>query len=102
MFFFMDAMLRMASIYSFVRGAWPDLLANSSSAIGDRGTKVTDDNIGRALSIILKKKHIDAPYRLGGGSSGVFFFHFVTHVSIAPAYRFDATVGDRKTDHFGE
>jgi hypothetical protein len=51
----MDAMLCMASIYSFVRGAWPDLLANSSSPIGDRGTKVTDDNIGRTLSIIWKK-----------------------------------------------
>jgi hypothetical protein len=98
-FVFMDAMRSMASIYSFVRGAWPDLLANSSSPIGDRGTKVTDDNIGRTLSIIWKKNHIDAPYRLGGGSSGVFFF---CHVSIAPAYRYDATVGDRKADHFGE
>jgi hypothetical protein len=75
----MDAMHSMASIYSFVRGAWPDLLANSSFPIGDRGTKVTDDNIGRTLSIIWKKNHIDAPYRLGGGSSRVFFFvcHFV-------------------------
>jgi hypothetical protein len=68
------AVFCMASIYSFVRGAWPDLLANSSSPIGDRGTKVTDDNIGRTLSIIWKKNHIDAPYRLGGGSSRVFFF----------------------------
>jgi hypothetical protein len=73
----MDAMLCMASVYSFVRGAWPDLLANSSFPIGDRGTKVTDDNIGRTLSIIWKKNHIDAPYRLGGGSSRVFVFFFL-------------------------
>jgi hypothetical protein len=74
----MDAMLCMASVYSFVRGAWPDLLANSSFPIGDGGTKVTDDNIGRTLSIVWKKNHIDAPYRLGGGSSRVFVFFFLS------------------------
>jgi hypothetical protein len=46
----------MHGVHIFVcPGAWPDLLANSSSPIGDRGTKVTDDNIGRTLSIIWKK-----------------------------------------------
>jgi hypothetical protein len=74
----MDAMLCMASIYSFVRGAWPDLLANSSSAIGDRGTKVTDDNIGCTLSIIWKKTTLMLlPFGWGKLGSVFLVCHFV-------------------------
>jgi hypothetical protein len=79
----MASMLCYASIYSFVRGAWPDLLANSSSPIGDRGTKVTDDNIGHTLSIIWKKTTL-MPLTVWVGEAREWFFFFYRNASLIP------------------
>jgi hypothetical protein len=80
----MDAMLCMASIYSFVREAWPDLLANSSSPIGDRGTKVTDDNIGRTFSIIWEKTTL-MPLTVWVGEARECFFFVILFLIGMPA-----------------
>jgi hypothetical protein len=63
---------------------------------------VTDDNFARTLSIIWKKATV-MPLTVWVGEAGECFFFILFHTrSIAPAYRYDVTVGDRKTDHFGE
>jgi hypothetical protein len=53
--------------------------------------------------IIQNKPGVDRVIRAGCGGASVFVcFLFVGHVLIALRYRYDAVVGNRKSDYFGE
>jgi hypothetical protein len=65
---------------------------------------VTVEKSGITCFIMQNKPGVDRVSRAGcgGASVFVFFFLFVGHVLIALRYRYDAVVGNRKSDYFGE
>jgi hypothetical protein len=66
---------------------------------------VTVEKSGITRFIIQNKPGVDRVSRAGCGGASVFVFFvclFVGHVLIALRYRYDAVVGNRKSDYFGE
>jgi hypothetical protein len=75
---------------------------------------VTVEKSGITCFIIQNKPGVDRVSRAGCGGASVFFclfffclfvfcfVLFVGHVLIALRYRYDAVVGNRKSDYFGE
>jgi hypothetical protein len=63
---------------------------------------VTVEKSGITRFIIQNKPGVDRVSRAGCGGASVCFFLFVGHVLIALRYRYDAVVGNRKSDYFGE
>jgi hypothetical protein len=63
---------------------------------------VTVEKSGITCFIIQNKPGVDRVSRAGCGGASVFVFLFVGHVLIALRYRYDAVVGNRKSDYFGE
>jgi hypothetical protein len=67
---------------------------------------VTVEKSGITCFIIQNKPGVDRVSRAGCGGASVcvcfFVCLFVGHVLIALRYRYDAVVGNRKSDYFGE
>jgi hypothetical protein len=69
---------------------------------------VTVEKSGITRFIIQNKPGVDRVSRAGCGGASVFVCVclfvclFVGHVLIALRYRYDAVVGNRKSDYFGE
>jgi hypothetical protein len=68
---------------------------------------VTVEKSGITCFIIQNKPAVDRVSRPGCGGASVFvclfaFCLFVGHVLIVLRYRYDAVVGNRKSDYFGE
>jgi hypothetical protein len=67
---------------------------------------VTVEKSGITCFTMQNKPGVDRVSRAGCGGASVFVFLFVClfvgHVLIALQYRYDAVVGNRKGDYFGE
>jgi hypothetical protein len=64
---------------------------------------VAVEKSGITCFIMQNNPGVDRVSRAGCGGASVFVFRlFVGHVLIALRYRYDAVVGNRKGDYFGE